>query len=306
MSRAPFSIILNPVSGARRGERFLPQIRSVVEGRGGLLRITEFAGQATRLARQDAAQGIPLVFAGGGDDTVREVIQGLVGGPARLGILPLGTFNNLASSLLLPHHPVEALVAALDGRDTEIDLGQVEGGSVFTESVGVGIDAEAWSLAPAEEPVGLWRWFTGIRLGLKALSTFRPKHIHISIDGHPIVEQVMQVTVANARFFGAGIQMAPHARLQDGLLDVCVIPLMGKLQLLAALPHVFKGSHLDRIPEVLYHQGRVIEISARQDTPVRVDGIIGGRLPIRLRILPRALPIRLPDLPDRPPEGTRL
>ncbi len=306
MSQAPFSVILNPVSGARRGERFLPEIRSIVQSRGGLLRITEFAGQATQLAREDAQRGIPLVFAGGGDDTVREVIQGLFGGPSRLGILPLGTFNNLASSLLLPHHPVEALVASLDGHDTDIDLGQVEGGSIFTESAGVGIDAEAWSLAPAEEPVGLWRWFTGIRLGLKSLSTFRPQHIHITIDGHPIVERVMQVTVANARFFGAGIQMAPHARLQDGLLDVCVIPLMGKLQLLAALPHFFSGRHLDRIPDVLYHQGRVIEISARQDTPVRVDGVIGGRLPIRIRSLPRALPIRLPNHSDRPAESPRI
>ncbi len=298
MNQPPFSVILNPTSGARRAERFLAEVRTLVQSRGGILRLTERPGHASELARQDQQSGVPLVFAGGGDDTVREVIHGLFGSDCRLGILPLGTFNNLASSLLLPHHPLEALLGALDGRDDHIDLGQVEGGPIFTESVGVGIDSEAWSLAPDEEPVGMWRWLTGIRLGLTSLSTFSPQHIRITVDGHPIVSQVMQVTVANARFFGAGIQMAPHARLQDGLLDVCVIPLMNKFQLLASLPLFFNGRHLDRIPDVLYHQGREIEISARRDAPVRVDGVIGGRLPIRIRVLPRALRVRLPQHPE--------
>jgi YegS/Rv2252/BmrU family lipid kinase len=290
----PFSVILNPTAGARRGERFLEKVRALVQNRGGVLRVTEWAGHATALARKDQQAGITLVFAGGGDDTVREVIHGIFGSDCRLGILPLGTFNNLASSLLLPHHPLEALLGALNGQDEHIDLGQVDDGPIFTESVGVGIDSEAWSLAPEQEPVGIWRWLTGIRLGLTTLSTFNPQQIRITVDGQPIVSQLMQVTVANARFFGAGIQMAPHARLQDGLLDVCLIPLMSKMQLLASLPLFFSGRHLDRIPDVVYHQGREIEISARREAPVRVDGVIGGRLPIRIRVLPRALGIRLP------------
>ncbi len=268
MNPPPFSVILNPTSGARRGERFLEEVRALVQSRGGVLRVTERAGQATDLARKDQQAGITLVFAGGGDDTVREVIHGIFGSDCRLGILPLGTFNNLASSLLLPHHPLEALLGALDGQDDHIDLGQVDGGPIFTESVGVGIDSEAWSLAPEQEPVGIWRWLTGIRLGLTTLSTFNPQHLRITV------------------------------RLQDGLLDVCLIPLMNKLQLLASLPLFFSGRHLDRIPDVIYHQGREIEISARRDTPVRVDGVIGGRLPIRIRVLPRALGIRLPHRAD--------
>lgn len=296
-----FSVILNPASGARRGQRFLPEVQAIVKERGGELLLTESAGHATRLARQAHERGVPLVFAGGGDDTTREVIAGIFGTECTLGILPLGTFNNLASSLQLPHHPVDALVAALDGRDDRIDLGQVEDGPIFTESLGVGIDAEAWSLAPEQEPVGMGRWFTGIRLGLTSLSTFSPQRIRITIDGEPIESEVMQVTVANSRFFGAGIQMAPHARMDDGMLDVCVIPLMGKLQFLAAVPLFYSGRHLEMIPDVSYFHGREVVISAKRDLAVRVDGIIAARLPIRVRALPRALRIRLPLIKDPEP-----
>lgn len=296
-----FSVILNPASGARRGQRFLPEVQGVVNDRGGELLLTDAAGHATELARDADRRGVPLVFAGGGDDTIREVIAGLFGSDCTLGILPLGTFNNLASSLLLPHHPVAALIAALDGHDERIDLGQVDGGPIFTESLGVGIDAEAWSLAPEQEPVGMGRWFTGIRLGLTSLSTFSPQRIHITIDGDRIESEIMQVTVANSRFFGAGIQMAPHARMDDGLLDVCVVPLMGKLQFLAAVPLFYSGRHLEMIPDVLYFKGREVHISAKRDLPVRVDGIIAARLPIQIRALPRALRIRLPLLKEADP-----
>lgn len=296
-----FLVILNPASGARRGQRFLPEIQAVAAQRGGEVAVTERAGHATDLAREAAAAGVPLVFAAGGDDTFREVLSGVFGTSSVMGIIPLGTFNNLASSLLLPHHPVDALTAALEGEERTIDLGQVEGGPLFTESVGVGIDAEAWSLAPEQEPVGLGRWLTGIRLGLTSLSTFSPKRIRIEIDGDYTESEVMQVTIANSKFFGAGIQMAPHARMDDGLLDVCVIPLMGKLQFLAAVPHFYSGRHLEMIPDVRYRTGHEVLVTARRALPVRVDGVIAARLPIRVRALPNALRLRVPRLPEPPP-----
>ncbi|MDO5295622.1 MAG: diacylglycerol kinase family lipid kinase [bacterium] len=291
-----FAVILNPQAGAGRGCKHLEELRSFAVQRGGQLVLSSAPGQSIQLARHLSAQQIPLIFAAGGDDTIREVLRGLPRShPPRLGIIPVGTFNNFATSLHLPEEPLDALAQTLLGKDTSLDLGKVENGPFFIESVGVGLDSEAWSQAPQEEPIGMARWFTGIRVGFSALTEYVPKHLRIAIDGHFLnIRSVMQVIVANSRCFGARLQIAPKARLDDGLLDVCIIPPMSRAKLLTALPLFFYGKQLDYLPSLRYYQCHKITISARKKWPARVDGLLAEDLPITIRALPKSLPVRLP------------
>ena len=291
-----FAVILNPQAGAGQGREHLENLRSLTLQNGGSFFLSRSPGHAIHLAHQASVRRVSLIFAAGGDDTVREVLRGLPrSSPPRLGIIPVGTFNNFATSLHLPEEPSEALLQTLRGRDACLDLGKVENGPFFIESVGIGLDSEAWSQAPQEEPIGMARWFTGIRVGFNALTEYVPKRLRIAVDGRVLdIREVMQVIVANSRCFGARLQIAPRARLDDGLLDVCIVPPMSKAKLLTALPLFFYGKQLEYLPALRYYQCRKISISAKKETPARVDGLLEGSLPITIRSLPQSLPVRLP------------
>ena len=291
-----FTVIINPCAGAGRGREYLEAIRSLTEQYGGRLQVSKSPGHAVYLARKCAEKHTPLVFAAGGDDTVREVLLGLPRNNAqRLGIIPVGTFNNFATSLGIPEDPISALQETLLGRSCMIDLGKVENGPYFIESVGIGLDSDAWSRAPKQEPIGMARWFTGIRVGFCALSAYLPKHLSITIDGKALdIHDVMQVIIANSRCFGARWQIAPRASLDDGLLDVCIVPLMSKAKFLSALPLFFYGKQLDYLPSLRYYQCRKITVRSKKPAQARVDGLLANTLPITIRAIAQALPMRLP------------
>lgn len=291
-----FSVIFNPQARAGHASAYIEPLRKLTEERGGRLLLTQWAGHATELATQATRSQRALVFAAGGDDTVREVLNGINRSPeTRIGFIPVGTFNNFATSLHLPDDPVQALREALDGRDYYLDLGKVENGPFFLESVGLGLDSEAWSQAPKQEPIGLDRWFTGMRVGFNALAKFLPRQLHITIDGKGLGwRDYMQVFIANSRCFGARLQVAPHACLDDGLLDVCLIPPLSRAKLLTALPLFFYGKQTEYLPIIRFVRCKKITIRAKKPLEARVDGLLASQLPMTVRAIHRALAVRLP------------
>lgn len=293
-SRRSSVLIVNPVAGGGKGATWLESLRGGAHRLGLRLEVTERTGHAEDIARGAVAGGCPLVVAGGGDDTVREVVRGLLGSDAHLAIVPLGTFNNFARSLDLPLHPLRALEALVSGRSRAVDLGRLGDGTVFTESVGVGFDADAWRRAPRPEPPGLWRLLTGARAGLDSLAVFVPGRYRVTLDEETMNLEATQITVANTRYFASGIEIAPKARSDDGLLDICIIPPTTRWQFLAMAPVVLAGLHVDRIPEVRYRRSRTVIIEADEDQPVRVDGAVQATLPVAIEVMKGAIRVRIP------------
>mgnify|MGYP001777063021 CR=1 FL=1 len=293
--RKPFYIILNPCSGAGKGQRYLPALRDLAKRKGGSLLVTQYPGHATALARQIASKG-QLIFAAGGDDTVREVLQGAYTSKAILGILPLGTFNNLATSLYLPANPLECLELSLAGVDCKMDLGKIEQGPLFTESIGIGLDAHAWSKAPLHEARRLWRWCSGLKVGLRSLLDFIPQNYTLYIDGRQYkFYDVLQITVANSRCYCSGVQIAPNAKVNDGLLDICIVARLSKFRFLAMTPLFYLGRHLNKSPNISYFQARKIVIDGPRHAPVRVDGLVSSlNLPLKAMALSNSLTVRIP------------
>ena len=228
--------IVNPVAGRGRGRRVWQAVQEMLE-RDGYPYSVAFSsrpGEGPMLARQAAREGCRLVVALGGDGTVNEVANGIMGSGAALGIVPAGTGSDYIRSLPLPKDPLEAARTLYTGRRLTVDVGLVNN-RYFLGVTGIGIDAEVCRRVNED-----LTWLGGKKAyiaGLLAtLVSYRPQPVKIVMDQLTLEEEVMFVAVANARFFGGGMEIAPQANLQDGLLDVCVIKALPKLELLRAFP----------------------------------------------------------------------
>ena len=295
-------VLLNPASGASRGPNDPAALGALAAEFGCRLRPSLKAGDLTDLARAEAEAGCQLIIAAGGDDSVREVLDGMDQAgifdlpPEQrplFGIIPLGTFNNFARYLGLPLDPKEAMKCALEGVIHRVDLGRA-GGKLFTESVGVGVDVAAWKVFPPESPSLLRRLWDGAIAVAKAVTVFRPRRYFLEVDGLLQSCRAYHITVANSSHFSAGFAIAPHAVIDDGNLDLCIIPSLSKLGFLMAIPIIFLGKHTAYLRGVRYLQVKHVKIWTIHKGQARIDGKLGPRLPLEIQVLAEALPIRLP------------
>lgn len=287
---------MNPTAGSGLASQAEPLLAEFCGRHGGELLSTLRPGHAVELARRAADAGVERILVGGGDDTFREVLQGVLhhAVPPELGLVPLGTYNNFARALGLPPDPRAGLETAFRGHLVPVDLGLVNEERIFTESVGAGFEAEAWSHWPEIEPVGLGRLWRGASIVLQTLRTFQPQLYHLLVDGTEEMVRAMNITVANTPEFAAQVTSAPKASLTDGRLDVCVIGELTLLRILAFVPAVVAGLHPYLMSSVEYKRARAITISGTG--PVRVDSSIDLRLPVRIRILPGRIRVRVPQV----------
>lgn len=296
------TVLLNPASGSSRGTNDLQALETLAGEFGCRLQCSKEIGDLVGLACQEARLGCPLIVAAGGDDTVREVLWGMdrAGVFARpleerpfFGILPLGTFNNFARFLGLPADSRLAMKCAQEGVPRYIDLGRA-GGRIFTESVGVGVDVAAWKVFPKESASMFRRIWDGGVAVLKAVTTFRPKRYFLDVDGQRHSYRAYHLTVANSSHFSAGFAIAPHAAIDDGQLDLCMIPAFSKLGFLLAIPFVFLGKHTAYLNRVRYWQVKRVHIASDHPGLLRIDGQLGPPLPAEIQVIPQALAMRLP------------
>ena len=210
--------IANPLSGGKDKKTILKDIDAAIDRQrfAPSFVYTERPGHATLLAREADAD---IVVAVGGDGTVSEVAQGLVGTDKVLGIIPCGSGDGLAFHLGLSRNPLKALRTIQDGITETMDYGKVDGRPFFCTS-GVGLDAEvAWEFASAGKR-GLW---TYISLAWKIWQHFKPETYTIDVDGRTLSVPAVFVTVGNANQWGNQARITSLASVRDGLLDVTVV-----------------------------------------------------------------------------------
>jgi diacylglycerol kinase (ATP) len=294
-------VIVNPAAGGGRAARSLPWLRERLEHRPeARLKVTGRPGDAERLAGEAAAGGHDRVIAIGGDGTVQEVVNGLIdgGAPPSLGIVPLGSGNDLARSLGLPGDEVEAWRVAVGRHSRALDVARARNGDGterwFASAAGIGFDAQV-----ATAMVSRGRWQFG-RLGylvttLAELRRFSNRHIELRVDGRTSTHEVLLVAIANGAFYGGGMRIAPSAAPDDGILDVCVVGDISRLTAIRQLPNLYRGTHVDH-PQVSMHVGRSIEVDGERATRIHLDGEPFGSLPLRVAIVPGALEVAVPSV----------
>lgn len=297
------AVIINPISGTggrpdvarQRAELAAAEIER--RGLDGQVFLTERPGHARELTRAALGQGARLVLAWGGDGTINEVAAVLAFTGATLGIIPSGSGNGLARELKIPFEPAAAFDVALSaGCDRMIDAGELDG-HLFFNIAGIGLDARVAHRFAAGGLVrrGFWRY---LEITAWELFTYDPDEHTIVVDGAPARVRALLVAIANGRQYGNGAIIAPHARLDDGRLDVVTVAQRSILATLLQIPRVFAGS-VDRVPGVSIRCGEEIEITSARPVVYHVDGepFVGGAL-VRARAHRSALRVRVPELAE--------
>src|SRR5215468_11200330 len=253
------------------------------------------ARDSLALARRALAAGASLVFAAGGDGTVRACAEALAGSGVPLAIVPLGTANLTARALGVPTRADRAVDAGFGGRDRTIDLARVEGedGAWFTAMAGLGLDA-AVVAAAGEQLKRRFGWAAYAAAGMRKLTT--PLHdftVRLD-DAEPLRRRARSVVVANAGLLPGGFTLLPGARLDDGLLDVGILAPSGAWDWIRLAGRVLaRDRRPDRALQRL--QARRVRISAEGVLPRQVDGeIISPGRALSVSVCPRALVVRLP------------
>ena len=287
-------VIYNPVSGKGRAERAARAAAEVwtTAGWEAPLTPTKCAGDATALAARLAPEA-DLVVACGGDGTLSEVVNGLVGTDTPVGLIPAGTGNDFGRTVGLSRDPREAARQLLSGAPQPVDLLAVgESGHVAINVLGVGFDAAVARRMNAQtrSTGGVLAYPSAVLLELAHL---RPTRVRLRVDEQDWEGEALLVAVANAQSYGAGMRIAPAASISDGLLDVVIVRHMPRLRFLRCLPRVFCGTH-PALPEVEIWQGRGVRIETDEPLPVLVDGDLHGETPLAVRVLPGAIRMWLP------------
>jgi YegS/Rv2252/BmrU family lipid kinase len=310
-------VIINPESGGGATRDAWPKIASDLATHFGAFIpvFTSAAGQGIELAVEAARRGVKLIVACGGDGTISEVANGILvaGTDAELGILPSGTGGDFRRTIGIPVRSSDAARILRDGRTRQIDVGKVtfrsEAGEYesryFVGVASFGMSAEVIGRVkdggPDWLPARAPKWLSGrVTFGLAmARSSLKTgaTRVVVQLDDDPKRHMtVANLCIANARYFGGGMKIAPHAKLGDGKFDVVSIGDLGAARLMANAPRIYLGSHL-RMPEVGHVLAKKIlarALDKDKHVQIEVDGELPGFLPATFQIIPHALRVRCP------------
>jgi len=271
-------VIVNPMAGGGRTLRLLPKIRHWLSESP-----HEFSFSTTRSPDEmrseimkAPAQGINALLLIGGDGTVHQALPAIAETNIPFGFLPCGRGNDFARNIGLPSKLQKSCSLPSNPSFHQVDLPRINN-IPFVAVAYVGFDAEVNELA--NEGKGYFGGTLGyIVCVTKALKSFKPFEVEITIDGDTWRERVMMVTVANAPFYGGGMKIAPDANMNDGLLNICIVKEISKLELLWEFPKVFKGTHIYH-PRIMMKSGRRIKLTSDEPRNIYADGEYVGHLP---------------------------
>lgn len=278
--------IVNRTAGTGKCERLWPEVATYLEELGLELQVnfTKGEGDAIHLAKEAASNGAQAVLSVGGDGTLNEVVNGLVGFPdVTLGIIPAGSGNDFIRSLgVNPSDWQSACQIIARGQTKSIDLGQVNGRHFINVS-GVGFDATVVNCANTWGKAHFPSSLAYVAAVLKTLREFKPSRIKIQLDEQEIEAVSWLVAVASGQYFGGGMWIAPEADLHDGLFDVCVLGDLSKLAFLWAFPSIFSGKHLKH-PAIKLYRARRVRVTADRPMLVQADGEVIASTPISFAV----------------------
>jgi diacylglycerol kinase (ATP) len=300
--------IVNPAAGHGRAGNFWRRVQPlIVESFGGYNAAwTEGPAHASELAAKAIEGGETRVIAVGGDGTFREVVEGyfLASEKARqgaaVGCLSAGSGCDFARHFGIPKEPLDWVPRLAAAKPQVIDAAEAEW-MAFDGSTKVGHLANiamfglagdlAVSMLKSGKPLG--GTLSYMKETLAAIFRARPKRMTLELDGRRVEGMFHLVAAANTSMTGGGMRIAPNADPADGLLDFVSVGALSRSALLMNFPKIYRGAHL-RIEGV--RSDRIRTLRAESDEPVylNIDGEAAGRLPMSIRVLPKALRVLLP------------
>lgn len=300
-------VIYNPIAGPWDVRRSLKRVCSALEEHGWSVDIseTEKPGDAILLARTAAQEDCDVVIAAGGDGTVNEVVNGLVGTRTALGVLPVGTGNLWAKQLGIPTYTLtnplrlqDAATGLAKGTVRLVDVGRVNDRH-FLCWAGIGLDAQVTAeMEPRQRHTKRLGMLPYVIAAVLVARDFKGVRTRVKLDGSVVRGRTVLILVSNIQQYAGVLQVAREARMDDGLLDVFVFKGLGFPYVVRHLTKIISQRYLQD-PKIVHRQARKIEVLTEQATPVQVDGDPIGTTPVTLQAVPRALRVLVP--PSAPP-----
>jgi diacylglycerol kinase (ATP) len=310
-------VIVNPESAGGSTRAAWPGLASDLRSHFGPFNVhfTERPKQAITLAAEAARSKVKLIIACGGDGTISEVANGILesGVDAELGILPSGTGGDFRRTLEIPTRARDAAQILREGKTQAIDVGRVtfvdpaglEDTRYFLGVASFGMSAAVIQRVKDSEPEWLPaqapKWLSGrIAFGSSMLRTAMQSpstRVVVQLDDeHERHLTVANFCIANARFFGGGMKIAPDAKLTDGRFDIVSIGDLGARKIVTNAPRIYLGSHLsmDQVHHSLARKVVARAASNNEEIALEIDGELPGHLPATFQVLPRALRVRCP------------
>ncbi len=283
-------VIVNPNSKPRKIQRHLKKSLRILKQNGFRLSIlfTKHEGEVQPKVEEAVRQGFEAVVIAGGDGSVNEAINGMVGRGIPLGILPFGGSNVLARELRIPMNPEEAARVIIRRRLRKIDLGKAQD-RYFSMMASCGYDAYAISRTSRKIKKVISR-YAYIWAGIKDFLGYRPTEVRLVLDNGKVVDRGTFVVVSNTHFYGGTHEVTPFAEIDDGFLDICIYKGKWQIGLVHFALNVISKKHL-KLKNVHYYRIRKVYMTADKNTLVQVDGDLLGALPVTVEIVPEALEV---------------
>ncbi|NOT54294.1 MAG: diacylglycerol kinase family lipid kinase [Deltaproteobacteria bacterium] len=291
-------IIINP--SARSGRGWSASQRALLtetswDGMRAEIAESRSAEHFRALVRSSQEEDLAALGIAGGDGTVRLALSAF-DGPNRvpLGILPIGSGNDFAKGIGVPLALSAALRVLSAGVPRWVDVARTTpGAEPYCCVASLGLDTVALRLIHGS-------WFPrsealNISAALRALLIYRPQRVRITWHGGSFEGEVMFAAVTNTRSYGGGFHVSPSARVDDGLLNLCIVRRTGRIRLLSQFPRILKGTH-DVMPEVTLAASPWVRLEGVNDAlPVTLDGELPqATTPIELRCEPATLQVLVP------------
>jgi diacylglycerol kinase (ATP) len=308
MSSVEMVIVTNPVAGRGKARLLADQVAAVVRraGHAAEVAFTHGTGDAKRLAAEAVANGARVVAGCGGDGTLQEIASSLAGTDCALGFVPVGRCNDLARAVgVTAKDRVERLAANLMcNRRRTIDLGmyrfraasgQLGEPRYFCTVATMGFDSAVSRFVEQHRlPIkGTAAYLYGV---IRVLSKYECPRVRVRGDFGELDERILLIATGNTPFYGGAMQIAPGAKLDDGLFHVCIVREVPKRTVLGILPRVFSGRHVDH-PAVTVFQTKRLELET-PDAPewICADGETLGQTPAVLEVAAQVLHVQSPNL----------
>jgi diacylglycerol kinase (ATP) len=261
--------IVNPISGDGRQEKTVALLKKSLDVSKFSYEIvfTEMAGHAAELSKQAAAAGAYIVVAVGGDGTVNEVAQGLVGTDTVLGIIPKGSGNGLSRHLKIPMNLKQAIGIINTGKVVKIDTATLND-DLFVSVAGVGFDA---SVAKKFARAGKRGFLTYVKITAGSYHSYKARKYSLNIDGNVIERKALLISFANSSQFGNNTSIDPGASIDDGFIDVCIVQRIPLWKTLLVAPLLFIKK-FDRTPFIEIIRAREVQVTRKKGKSIHLDG----------------------------------
>lgn len=289
-----FTVIVNPTSGQGAALALVPEVEAILRERDLAYRLLRSPSPeaATQSAQAACAEGAEGVIAMGGDGTLFQIANGMLGSDVPLIFVSCGTGNDFVRSLKLPSDPIEALKLQLESPISRIDMGRMNE-ICFLNVAGTGFDVDV--LRYVEQYKQSYR---GLRAYMRALydaiRNYRPTTAMVSFDGEPEERLSFAIlSIGNGRYIGGGMKAVPDARVNDGLFDAVVVKPVAKGLILPLIALYIAGKHVS-IGLARLRRCRTITIKCEGMT-VNLDGELRNTDTAKFELLPSALTVRLPE-----------